>query len=262
MSSIRTRYLSDAEARRIYQKHPHLGRSYQSYCPTCDKQGSYLWKGQNHDCDCEWQLQLHKHYLAAGIGVTYQRLSFDDFQGPPDVVKNVNKYLVNRKNFLRRGMGLYFFGTCGTGKTMCANLVLKELVKDGYTCWATTFSQMSTMFTAGWSDRSDQEYFRKKFINSEVLLLDDVGNAIEATKNRLAETTFDAVLRQRVQDGRTTFITSNMTPAGIQSGYGAATLSLIREKSLELKFDGSDFRNNARDRESDEVLRGEVRPIV
>ena len=118
------------------------------------------------------------------------------------------------------------------------------------------------MFTAGWSDKADQRYFQAKFINSEVLLLDDVGKELRGTRINLAETTFDAILRQRVQAGRTTFITTNMNPADLEDGYGAAILSLIREKSLELLFSGDDFRVAARERGVDEVLAGEVRPIV
>jgi DNA replication protein DnaC len=262
MADIRTRYLSDDEAARLYRNHPHLGRSWQRFCPTCDKTGHYRWRGRDHDCDCEYQLQLHKHYLASGIGLTYQRLDWDDYAGPTRVLDGVVKYLDKRHEFMRRGMGMYFLGSYGTGKTMLANLVLKELVKDGLTCWATTFSQTVEMFTAGWSDRADKEYFQQKFINSQVLLLDDVGKELRGTRLALAETTFDAILRQRVQAGRTTVITTNMTPADLEDGYGSAILSLIREKSLELVFDGADFRTTARERETDEVLRGEVRPIV
>ena len=262
MNDIRTRYLSDTAAERLYRNHPSLGRSHERYCPTCDKKGTYLWRGRQWDCDCEYQLQLHKHYLDAGIGVTYQRLDWDDYAGPTKVLDGVVKYLDKRADFLRQGMGLYFLGPFGTGKTMLANLVLKELIKDGLTCWATTFSQTVEMFTAGWSDKADQRYFQAKFINSEVLLLDDVGKELRGTRINLAETTFDAILRQRVQAGRTTFITTNMNPADLEDGYGAAILSLIREKSLELLFSGDDFRVAARERGVDEVLAGEVRPIV
>lgn len=262
MSDIRTRYLSDDEAERLYKHHPHLGRSYQTYCPTCSKTGHYFWRGKDVECDCEYQLQLHKWYLASGIGVTYQRLDFDDYQGPTNAFDGITKYLELREQFLTRGMGMYLVGSYGTGKTMLANLVLKELVKDGFSCWATTFAQTVEMFTAGWSDKSEKEYFQRKFIQSRVLLLDDVGRELRGTKIALAETTFDAILRQRVQAGRTTFITTNMTPEDLEQGYGSAILSLIREKSLEQVFAGNDFRADANNREIAEVLKGEVRPIV
>ena len=53
-----------------------------------------------------------------------------------------------------------------------------------------------------------------------------------------------------------------MTPDELEDGYGAAILSLIREKNLVLTFDGNDFRGTANDREVSEVFKGEVRPIV
>jgi DNA replication protein DnaC len=262
VSDIRTRYLSDAEATRLYRNHPHLGKSYDSYCPTCDKTGTYRWHGLDHDCDCEYQLQLHKHYLAAGIGVTYQRLDWDDYHGPTQALNGISKYLDRHEKFVRRGMGMYFTGSYGTGKTMLANLVVKELIKFGYTAWATTFSQTVEMFTAGWSDKAEKEYFQTKFIYSEVLLLDDVGRELRGTRINLAETTIDAILRQRVQAGRPTIITTNLNPTDLERGYGAAILSLIREKSLEQVLDGNDFRAAANDREMDEIDRGETRPIA
>lgn len=262
MTDIRTRYLTDTEAERLYRNHPQMGRSWEKYCPTCDKTGTYFWKGQDNPCDCEYQLQLHKHYLAAGVGATYQRLDWDDYAGPTEALDGVIKYLERREQFLRRGMGIYFLGSYGTGKTMLANLVLKELIKDGLTCWATTFSQTVEMFTAGWTDKADKNYFQTKFINSQVLLLDDVGKELRGTRIALAETTFDAILRQRVQAGRTTFITTNMSHDELEDGYGSAILSLVREKSLVQAFEGNDFRVTANDREVSEVLRGEVRPIV
>jgi DNA replication protein DnaC len=262
VNTIRTRYLSDAEAERLYRNYPHLGRSHEKFCPTCDKTGTYLWRGKEHPCDCEYQLQLHKHYLNAGIGVTYQRLDFDDYKGPTGALTGIEKYLQRHEKYVRRGMGMYLTGSYGTGKTMLANLVVKELVKFGYTAWSTTFSQTVEMFTAGWSDKAEKDYFQRKFINSEILLLDDVGRELRGTRINLAETTFDAILRQRVQAGRPTIITTNLTPADLEQGYGAAILSLIREKSLEQVLNGNDFRAAANNREMDEIDKGETRPIV
>ena len=261
MKDIRTRYLSDDEAERLYRRYPKLGRSYSTYCPTCDKTGTYKFKGVEYVCDCEWQLSLHKWYLASGIGVTYQRLDWEDYHGPDAVLDGVGKYITNHEKFIKRGMGLYFSGNPGTGKTLLATLVLKELVKFGYTCWSTTFAQTIEMLTAGWGDKDEKDYFQRKFIQSEVVLLDDVGRERRGGKVQLAETTFDAILRQRVQEGRSTLITTNLTANDLEAGYGAAVLSLIREKSLEQIFIGDDFRPKANSRELDEISANETRPI-
>lgn len=259
---IRTRYLSDAQAERLYRLHPHLGKSPETYCPTCETRGWYRWRGQKVECDCEYQLQLHKWYLVSGVGVTYQRLDWDDYTGPTDILDNVQMFLQFHERFLNRGVGLFLSGDHGTGKTMIANLVLKELVKFGYSCWATTLHQTVQMFTAGWSDRDEQAYFERQFVNSEVLLLDDLGKELTGTRTKLAETIFDSILRQRVQNGRSTIITTNLASDKIITGYGSGTLSLINEKSLSIFFSGNDFRPAASSREIAEIKKNEVRPIV
>lgn len=260
--NIRTRYLPDDEAERLYAANPHVGRSYETWCPTCAKTGSYRWRGEDHPCDCEMQLQLHKWYLASGIGLTYQRLGFDDWAGSAEALEGVSRYLELRDRFLSRGMGLYVRGPYGTGKTMLANLVLKQLVKDGHSVWTSTFSQTVEMFTSGWGDAVEKSWFQRKFLQSRVLLLDDVGLELRGTSIALAETTFDSILRQRVQSGRTTLVTTNLHSSEISQGYGGAVLSLLREKSLEQVVEGPDFRPSANDREVNEVLAGEVRPIT
>lgn len=261
MSDIRYRVLPDDESERLYRREPGLAKGYEAWCPTCDKKGVYVWRGVEAECDCAYQVALHKWYLASGVGTTFQRLDWGDFNGPDAILTGVEKYLDKRAEFVRRGMGLYFTGTYGTGKTMIANLVLKEMVKFGYTCFATTFAQTIEMYTAGWTNKDEKAWFQHKFMNSQFLLLDDVGRELRGTRIALSETTFDSILRERVTNGRPTFITTNMDAVDLEEGYGAAVLSLIREKSLEEIFSGDDYRPKANERELDEVFKGWTRPI-
>lgn len=267
MSDIRYRVLPDDDSTRLYRKEPGLAQGYEKWCPTCDKTGEYVWlsvdrqDGQAYNCDCEHQVALFKWYSASGIGVTYQRLDWGDYEGPQDVLRGIGKYIDNVHDFLRQGMGLYLSGDVGVGKTMLLNLVLKDLVKAGYSCFATTFAQMIEMYTAGWTDKEEKVWFQRKFLNSQFLLLDDVGKERD-TKIALNETTFDAILRQRVTDGRPTFISTNPDAAEMEERYGKPILSLIREQSLEEVVTGEDYRPKANKRRVDEVLKGWTRPIV
>lgn len=267
MNDIRYRVLSDADHARLVRKEPGLDKGYENWCPTCDKTGSYIWysptakAGQSYDCDCEHQVALFKWYSASGIGVNYQRLDWGDYEGNQDVLRGIGKYIDNAQGFLRQGMGLYLSGDVGVGKTMLLNLVLKDLVKVGYSCFATTFAQMIEMYTAGWTDKDEKAWFQRKFLNSQFLLLDDVGKERD-TKIALNETTFDAVLRQRVTDGRPTFISTNPNASDMEERYGKPILSLIREQSLEEVVNGDDYRPKANKRRVDEVLvKGWTRPI-
>ena len=262
MKDIRTRFLSDDEARRLYESHPTLGRSYTTYCPTCDKTGTYRWRNDDHDCDCETQLALAKHYYASGIGKTYQTLSWEDLDD--DRIYAQVRGFVENPEYVRRGRGLILTGSLGSGKTMVATLILKQLVRQGYTCYSTLFSQMIEMYTAGWRSNEERKYFNQKVVEADVLLLDDVGRELRRS-NALQESTFDSVLRSRVQNGRSTLITTNMTleELGAEEGYGSAILSLLREKSQAIEVQTtSDYRGKVKAREEREIQFRERRPIV
>ncbi|QIG58358.1 DnaC-like helicase loader [Gordonia phage Skog] len=255
---IRTRFLSDGDSDWLYEHHPDVGKSSDSFCPTCEKRGTYVWRGTTYTCDCEEQLQLLKHYLVAGIGATYQRLSWYDMDNQ-ELTEQVQDYVLNHE-FMRRGIGLFLIGDVGTGKTMIGTLCLKNFVKAGYRCFAVTFAQMIDMYTSTWRSAEERKRFNHQVIESQVLLLDDIGKETRL-KNNLPEATFDMVLRQRVQAGRSTIITTNLRPEELQQGYGAAALSLLREKSITIDVSGNDFRNQARRRELDEIRAGETRPL-
>lgn len=258
--SLRTKFLSESDAARLYVAHPKVKPSPEIYCPTCGKTGSYFWDGQNHECDCELQLQLHKHYLSAGIGVLYQRLSWRDYEGDPDVNEMVQRYLANHAKYIERGTGMLFMGDVGRGKTLAATLLLKDLIQLGYRCYSVTFASMVEMFTAGWRDKEEQQHFQRKIRMSDVLLLDDLGREFR-NRSKLSETTFDDVLRSRTQAGRPTLITTNMDQAELLEGYGAGALSLLSENSLAHTFRGTDYRPQANNRVLDEVDAGITRPI-
>jgi DNA replication protein DnaC len=258
---IQNKFLSDSDADRLYESYPELRQSADKFCPTCATTKSYVWQGETFPCDCDGQRHLYKHYLNAGIGVLYQRLTWDDYQGDEDAGTIAQQYRDGHLVFVNRGLGLLFLGPFGTGKTMIANLLLKDLVKLGYRCFGTTFASMISMFTSGWKSLEEQQLFEQQIKNSQILLLDDVGKEFK-TKTNLAESTFDDVLRTRIQAGRPTFMTTNMNQADMQEGYGSAVLSLLQEVSITHTFAGNDFRQKARDRSLEESLGGEIRPIV
>lgn len=247
--------LSDEDIDRLQSRYPRLHQ-----CPTCNESGTYLFRGQRKDCDCLLQKQLYKHYLNSGIGVTYQRLDFADYEGDQEFLGLLTKYFDHYDQYASRGIGILFTGSYGTGKTMLANLILKEFVKSGYRCFATTFAQTVDMLTAGWKSSEERRYFQRRFVDSEILLLDDVGRELRS-KSNLAESTFDNILRTRVQEGRPTFITTNMSPDELGEGYGSAILSLLKEHSIVCEMTGNDFRSSSNARTLQEIRDGETRPI-
>lgn len=225
-------------------------------CPTCHGVGHYSWNGEKNICDCAGQTRLHQLYNRAGIGKLYQRLSWNDLPAIPSEIK---MYLQYQTEFIDRGIGLFLFGNTGTGKTMIANLLLKDMVRDGYSCFATTFAHCIEMYTDGWHDAEQKRSFSNRFMRSRVLLLDDLGKEM---RGKLSPSTFDYILRTRVQECRPTIVTSNLSPLQIENEYGVAALSLLVEQSIEVNLGGQDYRVSANQRTLAEIESNETRRIA
>jgi DNA replication protein DnaC len=252
---LRTKYLSDADSARLYRLNPELRASPDDFCPTCRKSGI------PEDCDCELQLQLYKHYLNSGIGTQYMRLTWDDFVRDDVLKRGMQNYEEKHDRYVGQGIGTLIHGDYGVGKTMAAMLTMKHLVKCGYSVFCTSFSGMIEAFTAGWYEADEKTQFARKFKNSQVLLLDDVGKEFRS-KTNLPESTFDDVLRHRVNFGRPTHITTNMSTSEMQRGYGSAIFSLLTQVSIVHEIRGSDYRPQVRKRTMAEIDMGMTRPIT
>lgn len=252
-------FLSNQDLTRLEEQYPELrsGR-----CPTCADKKVYRWQGAEHGCVCDEQKRLYVRYLNAGIGDTYQRLSWTDLAMDPQQYAPVHAYLDDAEDYVRAGMGLLLHGPVGTGKTLLGNLVLKELVKRDYTCFGTTFASTVEAFTAGWgNNKAEKDWFARKFMHSQVLLLDDLGKEFRSAAG-LSPTTFDHIIRTRVQSARPTILTTNMSAQELQNGYGSAVLSMLVEQSVEVELTGEDFRPQRKDIKTAEVKAKETRPIT
>lgn len=251
-------FLGDEEIDRLERLHPEIR---DRKCPTCAGTQVYRWRGEEHECLCSEQKRLRLRYLSAGIGDTYQRLSWQDLHVNTDMLTPIIDYLDNAEDYIRAGMGLLLHGPVGTGKTMLVNLVLKELVKRDWDCYYTTFAGAVENFTSTWGDKDEKRHFHRRFLSSRLLGLDDLGKEFRASTN-LSVTTFDHILRTRVQNNRPTFLTTNMVPVEMRAGYGASTLSLLVEKSVEVPLSGVDFRPTSHGRTLEEIRAKETRPII
>lgn len=249
--NLKFEFLDDEEIDYLEQKHPQFELFNKNGCPTC----------QDRSCgNCKEQLQLYKHYLRAGVGLNYQRLTWDDFHGDQKAYDLARIYLGQHKDFVKGGMGILYHGTWGTGKTLLTSLMAKELVKLGYSVYFATFTQMVDEFTRGWGSNEDKARFESKVVKSDIFFLDDIGKEFR-TKNNLSEATFDHVMRQRALDNRPTFITTNMALEELMDGYGGAIFSLLKERVIEHNMEGIDYREYARDRTLDEIKQGTTRKI-
>lgn len=253
-SALAHKIIDQDDAEQLYAIYPDLPKSHMDGCPSCGKNrgpmvdGELVLDGLRVQCNCQDQLQRHKHYLNSGIGLTYQILGWKDFKGDPAAMARVTEYMENLDSRIESGIGLLFYGTqYGTGKTMLAYLVLKELVLRGYKCYATTYGDMLASMKAGWRDDKYAKWYKNKIDSAQILVIDDVGKELMQTggfNNEFSRQTLDGLIRARVQQSRPTIITTNMDLDGLTVNYGAPLVSLLTECMEPIHVMGNDYRPN------------------
>lgn len=240
------------DAEQLYRMYPDLPKTHMLGCPSCGKNmgpyvdGSVTVDGVQMRCNCQDQLQRHKHYLNAGIGANYQYLNWHHFVGDQNAKERAWEYVVGLHQMVESGIGLFLQGEqYGVGKTMLAALVLKSCVMAGYRCYMTTFANMLSSMKAGWKNPEYAQWYKRRVESAQILLLDDVGKELmsgSGFNNDYARQVFDDTMRTRVQDRLPTFITTNFNEQTISQAYGEAVFSLITEQSMAVKVTGSDYR--------------------
>lgn len=276
------RTLRDDESKHLLLQFPGLPKSLKD-CPTCQGMKEFRWYDYPHsdkreivtyECSCADQIRLNKFFLHAGLGHSYQVLSWADVDNNvmldnAEAMLALAEYWQNSMYYVARGFGLMLHGGYGTGKTMLSSLLLKRLLThgrglDGY---FTTFTDLLDRDEIGWSDKDAAQWFNRRITNAEVLVIDDIGKEHSARKG-LSSSLLDNMLRTRVQHDRPTIFTTNLTMDEFRKTYAGSTWSLLAEKVLPYEIKGNyddknvGFRDKQLARNRAELLDHLIRPIV
>lgn len=241
-------------------------------CPTCGakettipnsggvkefKCGTYKYRDEIHQCECQAQMALRARYLLANIGDEYQRLDWNDFDGTSDARKWVSTYLEKWENFKHHGWGLEFGGPQGVGKTFAATHIGKELVKKGEKVYLIYFREMVGAF-----ESHQWEWIEDKMNTITFLILDELLPPISERQHDLYSARFEALMRHRTSYNLPTIITTNLTERELDKYY-PRTYSLLAAKQERVDMWGEDARRGKVQLERVEmILNDEVRPIT
>jgi DNA replication protein DnaC len=224
--------------------------------------GTYRYRGEQHECDCETQMALYRHYLAANLGEQYMRLDWNDFRNEA-VREFVNEYLAKFDSFKRHGMGMEFGGeTLGVGKTFSATYVGKELVKRGHRVRFIRFldfirltSRMQTN-----EDAPHKEYDKLRSIT--VLILDEVRPPMAGGQAWYFADRFEELIRHRTDFNLPTIITTNLTESQLLEHY-PRPYSLLAAKQIRVELTGQDARASwMGEHNLDLAINEEIAPIT
>ena len=166
------------------------------------------------------------------------------------------KYLEELETVRDNGMGMFFIGANGTGKSMTMAIVLKGVVDAGYSARWTSLSKLVTLTMDGWFDKEDRFWFEDRYQNVDFLAIDDVGKEYRS-RSGASEVVFDNLIRHRSQSMMPILLTSNKTPQEMKMAYGESVVSLLKWRVLIVRMDGKDYRDVLQTRIADFFTKGE-----
>jgi len=205
-------------------------------CPHCEQRGCP---------SCSAQFEIFFKMAAARIPVKYWCFDHKDIEDP-EVKVIVGKYIERLIDVFDRGYGLYFCGNNGTGKTLCASLILKEALRHNFSARFTHLSEVLKMSCDGMYDRDLREEYQQQILSVDFLVVDDIDKAYENTQSRFLNHSYDNLFRTRANNCLPTIITANKkrdTVLRDDNGiFGKSLLSLFAENIKDVPVIGRDRR--------------------
>ena len=257
--------LTTAESDRLnarYPRKPKILPPSPDECLVCQGTKQFQWYSQTnpnevvtYDCNCIDQWIMHRYFMYRGLNRRYQTLGWRDFVGDPAARQVVQEYIASMDSLFNAGIGLYLWGTIGTGKTLLGSLILKSMMAAGYDGFFTTFVDLINQQSLGFSSREDREWLISGVVNAEVLLIDDPGREQSSGEKQAdyMSSVLDEVIRKRVSMQLPTIITSNDSLDSFQQRYNSNIYSLVQERTLTVPVLGEDYR-----RKSDDIIEYEI----
>lgn len=142
--------------------------------------------------------------------------------------------------------GVYLYGSIGTGKTTAAELALMNLFDEGHeSLKIVTAPQMISTIRKGYNMGSDVEDYIRKFVNYEVLVIDDIGKESPTEDSLML---LYRVIDDRYKATKPTSCTSNYKRSELierlgQSNKRTAQAIVSRlSESIAIEYKGKDKR--------------------
>ncbi len=218
-----------------------MGQEFKYYepCPECAKERA----------EEEAKKELKKLYDkldSSNIGRKYYPLTFRTLQivSPSfEIAKTrAEKYCEKSNECLKRGLGIYFFGDNGRGKTALIACMFKELIKQGYKPYITTMNELQ-------NDIINNRVKLDDIQTKQILCIDDIGSEsyLKGDDTKWINELLFEIVSYRDKNLLSTLFTSNHEVAKLlDNGVMKKTverISTLGTVKLEIVSDKS-FRSN------------------
>lgn len=188
-----------------------------------------------------------EYYLYCGIKTGWHEKSLGDFTNDEEALSAVRKYLKNSRDASKKGLGLYLWGSNGTGKSHLMNCSFKELIAKGHKVRIYSMDEIVDKFTSSWYSDEDKKELDNVLRNIDFLGIDEFGKNVDKDGNPvylpdLVKRVMESVIRFRVQMNRPIWFASNTDPKFVKDVFSEDIASLLREAVVPICVRGEDFR--------------------
>ncbi len=210
-------------------------------CPICGDTGS----ADGKLCSCFKRALSEITLKKSGLGSLLKTQSFETFsldyykgKDRENAEKNYNDCKNYAENFdPETSDNLIFMGGTGLGKTHLSTSVAREVISLGYDVVYETAQNIISAFEADKYSRGDGS--SKRYLDCELLIVDDLGAEAHGQNN---VPFLYSLINDRMNTGKKTVISTNLSANEIRSRYGDRILSRLMGEYIPLIFTGKDIR--------------------
>ncbi|MGI6228648.1 MAG: ATP-binding protein [Christensenellales bacterium] len=217
------------------------------FCPLCRDTGSL----DGGACDCFKSLYIKKVKEICNLGVSASyRFSDCNLALVKDEThkKQLKQLFTAFKNYAEKFpqnkyRNILLLGSVGVGKSFLLSAVANAVLDRGYFVkYLSAFELNQTLVTFHTSTNEAKAGLMEQLFDYDLLAIDDLGT--EPIFRNVTREYLHLILSERLAAGKSTFITSNLTPEEILDRYGERIFSRIFDKKSTLvKYIlGSDLR--------------------
>jgi DNA replication protein DnaC len=153
-------------------------------------------------------------------------------------VTTVLDYCKHFENAYKEGLGIFFYGRNGTGKSHLSVSALKYFIGKGCTGQLITLQGAFDAYSDGkFRDPNIMDWYNKRVKNIDILVLDDVLKEYQPKNgNDQVGVFFDNLIRHRMRRNKVTIMSTNGTIEDFQNRYGNSLVSLLMAKMIPVRM--------------------------
>lgn len=194
-----------------------------------------------------------EYYLYCGIKTGWHDKTLTDFTNDTEALKVVKNYLRKSAEMRREGVGVYLWGSNGSGKSHLMNCAFKELIAQTYKVRVYSLDEIVDKFTSAWYSDTEKQELNRVLHQIDFLGIDEFGKNVDADGNPiylpdLVKRVMESVIRYRVQMHLPIWFASNTDPKYVKDVFSEDIASLLREAVVPVCVRGEDYRKKIQKR--------------